>query len=77
MSARLRPLPAKNVIRKLKKAGFCERHQRGSHLSLKNPRTGKIAIVPMHGKDIPIGTLHEIVVHQAGLSIERFNKLYF
>lgn len=75
MPERLRPLPAKRVIRKLKKAGFYELHQRGSHLSLKNPKTGKIVVVPVHGKDIPIGTLQEIVVHQAGLSIEQFNRL--
>ncbi len=75
MPERLRPLPAKRVIRKLKKAGFYERHQRGSHLSLKNPKTGKIVVVPVHGKDIPIATLQEIVIHQAGLSIAQFNKL--
>ena len=75
MPERLRPLPAKRVIRKLEKAGFFERHQRGSHVSLKNPKTGKIVVVPMHGKDIPLPTLREIVVHQAGLSIEEFNKL--
>lgn len=74
MPERLRPLPAKKVIRKLKKAGFYERHQRGSHLSLKNPKTGKIVVVPIHGKDIPLGTLKEIVTYQAGLTIEEFNK---
>ena len=75
MSERLRPLPAKRVIRKLKKAGFYERHQRGSHVSLKNPKTGRIVVVPMHGKDIPLATLREIVIHQAGLTIEEFNRL--
>lgn len=30
----------------------------------------------MHGsKDIPIGTLYNIVVKQAGLSVEEFNNL--
>ena len=75
MPERLRPLPAKWVIRKLKKAGFYERHQRGSHLSLKNPKTGKTVVVPMHGKDIPLPTLREIVIYQAGLTIKEFNKL--
>jgi predicted RNA binding protein YcfA (HicA-like mRNA interferase family) len=75
MPERLRPLPAKRVIRKLKKAGFYEIHQRGSHFSLKNPKTGKIVVVPVHGKDIPFGTLQELVIHQAELTIEQFNKL--
>lgn len=57
-------------------AGFVETHQRGSHLYLKNNDGLKIATVPIHGsKDIPIGTLHNIVVRQAGLSVEEFNNL--
>jgi len=75
MVTRLVPLPAKRVLRKLKRAGFEEVHQRGSHISLRNAKTGRIAIVPMHGKDIPIGTLRNIVIHQAGLTVEEFNAL--
>jgi predicted RNA binding protein YcfA (HicA-like mRNA interferase family) len=75
MSERLRALTAKRVIRKLEKAGFRKTHQRGSHVSLKNPKNGRVAVVPLHGKDIPIGTLRNIVIYQAGLSIEEFNKL--
>lgn len=75
MSERLRAVSARRVIRKLEKAGFRRTHQRGSHVSLENPKTGRIAVVPLHGKDIPIGTLRNIVIHQAKLSIEEFNKL--
>jgi len=75
MSERLRALSARRVIRKLEKAGFRKVHQRGSHVSLKNPKTGRVAVVALHGKDIPIGTLKNIVIHQARLSIEEFNKL--
>ena len=72
---KLRPLPAKKVIRKLESAGFVKTHQRGSHVYLKN--ADKIVTVPLHGgnKDVPIGTLHNIVVKQASLSVERFNNL--
>lgn len=74
--SKLKRLNAKKVIQKLKKAGFIETHQRGSHLYLKNNNGSKIVTVPMHGsKDIPIGTLYNIVVRQAGLSVEEFNNL--
>ncbi len=67
---------AKKVIQKLKKAGFIETHQRGSHLYFKNQDGTKIVTVPTHGaKDIPIGTLYNIVVRQADISIEEFNNL--
>jgi len=71
---KLKVLTAKQVLKKLKKAGFVEIHQRGSHLTLKNNR-GKFVTVPMHRGDIPIGTLYNIVVKQAGLSVDEFNKL--
>ena len=66
---KLNPLPAKKVIKKLESAGFIKTHQRGSHIYLKN--AAKIVTVPLHGgnKDVPIGTLHNIVVKQASLSM--------
>lgn len=73
--ARLVPTTAKKLLRKLKKAGFIKLHQKGSHLALKNPRSGRIAVVPMHSGDMPAGTLHSIVVKQAGLSVKEFNSL--
>lgn len=67
---------ARKVIQKLKKIGFIETHQRGSHLYLKSVDGTKIVTVPVHGsKDIPIGTLYNIVVRQAGLSVDEFNDL--
>ena len=74
--AKLIRLNGKKVAQKLKRAGFIKTHQRGSHLYLKNENGSKIVTVPMHGsKDIPIGTLYNIVVKQAGLSVEEFNDL--
>lgn len=74
--SKLKRLNAKKVIQKLKRAGFVETHHRGSHLYLRNNNSSKIVTVPMHGaKDIPIGTLYNIVVKQAGLSVEEFNSL--
>ena len=72
---RLIRVGARKVIQRLKKAGFVETHQRGSHLYLKSKDRTKIVTVPIHGsKDIPIGTLYNIVVRQAGLSIDEFNN---
>ena len=69
-------LTARKVIQKLKKAGFTETHQRGSHLYFKSEDGEKIVTVPFHGsQDIPIGTLYNIVVRQAGSSIDEFNNL--
>ncbi|MBU6431566.1 MAG: type II toxin-antitoxin system HicA family toxin [Patescibacteria group bacterium] len=74
--SKLKRLNAKKVIQKLKRAGFVEAHQRGSHLYLKNNNGSKIVTVPVHGsKDIPVGTLYNIVVKQAGLLVEEFNNL--
>jgi len=71
---KLNRLSSQKVIQKLKKTGFFETHQRGSHLYLKNEK-GKIVTVPVHGRDVPVGTLYHIVVKQAGLSVEEFNEL--
>ncbi|MDO8408297.1 MAG: type II toxin-antitoxin system HicA family toxin [bacterium] len=73
---KLVPLSAKKVLQKLLRAGFAETHQRGSHLYLKSADGSRTATVPTHGaKDIPVGTLHNIVVRQAGLSVDEFNEL--
>ncbi len=73
---KLNRLPARKVLQKLKSLGFIETHQRGSHLYLKSADGAKVVTLPIHGsKDIPLGTLHNIVVKQAGLSIEEFNKI--
>ncbi|KKR85913.1 MAG: YcfA family protein [Candidatus Woesebacteria bacterium GW2011_GWB1_41_10] len=73
---KLSRLPARKVLQKLKKAGFVETHQRGSHLYLKSEDGTKIVTVPIHGsKDIPVGTIYNIVVRQAGLSVDDFNSL--
>lgn len=73
---KLRPLPARKVIQKLARAGFSETHQRGSHLYLESKDGDKTVTVPVHGsKDIPLGTLYNIVARQAGLSVEEFQNL--
>jgi predicted RNA binding protein YcfA (HicA-like mRNA interferase family) len=73
---KLNRISSRKVIQKLKKAGFVETHQRGSHLYFKNEDGTKFITVPVHGSaDIPVGTLYNIVVRQAGLTVEYFNEL--
>lgn len=61
MSPRTPRLTARRVIKQLKKAGFIEIGQTGSHLKLFNRETKRTAIVPIHSsKIIPVGTLKAI-----------------
>jgi len=56
----------KELLKLLKQNGWLEKNQKGSHLQLIHPaKQGKIT-VPIHGGDIPIGTLNAIL-KQAGL----------
>ena len=69
-------LNARKVIKALKKAGFVEDRQKGSHLVLINPTTNKRVVVPVHsGKTIKKALLQSIIENDAGLTIEKFLKL--
>ncbi len=74
MSKGLSSITAKKALRKLKKAGFFEHHQRGSHLVLKHS-DGRMVVLPVHSKDIPKGTLYNIIVNQARLTVDEWNDL--
>ena len=76
MAAQLRPMKGREVLRKLRKAGFEIVRIKGSAHYLRNLRTGRLTSVHVHGNsDIPLGTLRAIVIEQAGLSPEEFNEL--
>ncbi len=66
---RLPTLSSSDVIRLLKKKGFVLDRTKGSHHIYYNPGNNHRAIVPVHAKDIPKGTLMEIL-RQAGLDKE-------
>lgn len=61
-------------MRGLKKAGFLELEQRGSHLAFWHPETKRQTTVPMHSGDIKRGLMKQIL-KQAGLSEAEFRKL--
>ena len=60
------PMTSKEMIKHLKKNGFEEVSQNGSHLKLKNPATGRTVIVPYHSKAMKKG-LEQAILKQAGL----------
>jgi predicted RNA binding protein YcfA (HicA-like mRNA interferase family) len=64
---------AKDVVRFLKRQGFVEKRQRGSHLILQNPATRYRTIVPMHPGDLPTGLFRRIL-QDAGFSAEDFRR---
>ena len=75
MSPKLPSVNARQLIRALKKAGFGEQRQRGSHLHLKRDSDGKRVTVPVHkGRSIPTGTLRAIL-RDADISVDAFLEL--
>ncbi|MEZ8219942.1 putative RNA binding protein YcfA, dsRBD-like fold, HicA-like mRNA interferase family [Candidatus Fervidibacteria bacterium JGI MDM2 JNZ-1-D12] len=71
----LKPLPYREVKRKLEAAGFRIVGQKGSHVKFakETPEGLRVAIVPQH-KEVAVGTLRSIL-RQAGLTPEEFEKL--
>lgn len=60
------PMTSREMIKFLKEHGFEEISQNGSHVKLKNPKTGLKTIVPYHGKTLKKG-LEQAILKQAGL----------
>jgi len=69
----LRPLRAREIARKLERAGFTLRRQRGSHARYVHA-DGRGVTVPIHPGDVPIPVVRSIV-RQAGLSDEEWEAL--
>lgn len=68
-------LKPKEVLQALLKAGFYIHHQTGSHARLFHRERADLRVtIPIHSKDLPMGTLHRIL-KQAGLTVEEFKKL--
>lgn len=68
-----RPKPER-VVRALKRAGFVDYRQKGSHRTMHHPETGRNVTVPIHGQALSVGLLHSII-KQAGLTVEAFERL--
>ena len=66
-------LTPRKVIKILLSKGFVLERAKGSHQIYYNPETKRRAVVPVHRKDLPRGTLLEIL-RQAGLSREELEE---
>jgi predicted RNA binding protein YcfA (HicA-like mRNA interferase family) len=76
MSGSLPSLSPAKVVKALKRAGFEEIRQKGSHLILFNDTTSRRVTIPMHkGKDIKKPLLRKIIELEAFMSVEDFLKL--
>lgn len=60
------PMTPREMIAHLKKSGFVVVSQNGSHVKLRNYKTGKQTIVPYHSKYLKKG-LEAQILKQAGL----------
>jgi len=69
----MKPINAQKVIKILRENGFMLSRQKGSHMIWKNPKSGVIVPVPLHGESrpIPIGTLIAII-KQSKIPKEKF-----
>lgn len=60
------PMTPKELIKLLKKNGFQEVGQSGSHIKFKNMENQRTVIVPYHSKALKKG-LEQAILKQAGL----------
>lgn len=60
------PMTPREMIKHLKKNGFEEVGQNGSHIKMRNLETGRQTIVPYHSKPLKRG-LEKAILKQAGL----------
>ena len=72
---KLNPLPAKKMLKILRRLGFQELRVTGSHHYFYNPITKKTASVSVHGNEyLGIGILKEIL-RDIDLSVEEYERL--
>jgi len=67
-------LTPRKLVNILTRKGFVFERARGSHRIYRNPDTKRMAVVPFHKKDLPKGTLLEIL-RQAGISRDEITEL--
>ena len=70
---KLRPIAPKKLLKIFLNLGFVQRGKmKGSHLMLKHP-DGRRTTIPMHGREIPKGTLLGIL-RDISISKEEFTE---
>ena len=71
--SRLPMVRPREMVAALKRAGFEELHQKGSHLYLFHPQKKRMTTVPFHPGDLD-RVLMKKILRQAGISEEEFRK---
>jgi predicted RNA binding protein YcfA (HicA-like mRNA interferase family) len=74
LGPRLPTLTAQQLVRFLKKQGFREDRQRGSHLVLFHPESNRTVVVPMHAGDLG-RSLTRHILKDAGFGEEDYFRL--
>lgn len=73
--AKLPSLSGRQVLRALKRAGFVEDRQKGSHLILIHPETKARTVVPIHPGHTIKEPLVRAIIRDANLSVAEFIQL--
>lgn len=74
MTARLRQVTPKELIRVFERLGFIIRRITGSHVILRHSATGKIISIPYHSSELKRGLLFGII-KQAGVRVSDIENL--
>lgn len=74
MNDRMPQVTAREIVRALKRDGWIERAQKGSHLHFTHVTKPGRVTVPIHRGDMKMGTLRGII-SQAGLTEKEFRDL--
>ena len=71
---KLLSLTPQKIIKVLEKKGFVLDRMKGSHHIYYHPEMKRRVVVPLHKRDLPKGTLFEIL-KQAGINKEELREL--
>jgi len=75
MSDKFPRVRCEQLVQVLKKAGFVEKRQKGSHLTMWRDSDKRRVTVPIHaGREVPIGTLRSIL-RDADITADDFRSL--
>jgi len=75
MSPKPPRITCRQLIRALRRAGFVEQRQRGSHLHMRRESDNRRVTVPVHrGHTVPPGTLRAIL-RDADITVDELREL--
>ncbi|MDO8517276.1 MAG: type II toxin-antitoxin system HicA family toxin [Nanoarchaeota archaeon] len=75
---KLRNIDSKKTLKAFQKMGFEIKAQSGTHVIVTGYINGnkKTFPIPIHHKEIPEGTINDIIKREAGITREEFFKYY-